>query len=75
MIKPFWLQYIGGFSTFLLPFAPTRVRAALLPYHKAAGLAIFILGGVTAFSGMTYKNAMELVTEPCLGNAYFNSIV
>ncbi|NXP15570.1 CYBR1 reductase, partial [Thinocorus orbignyianus] len=49
------LQLFLGFAVFLLPFAPLRLRAALMPIHVYSGLTIFATVIATALMGITEK--------------------
>ncbi|NXC42963.1 CYBR1 reductase, partial [Penelope pileata] len=49
------LQLFLGFVVFLLPFAPIRLRAALMPIHVYSGLLIFATVIAAALMGITEK--------------------
>ncbi|NXR73318.1 CYBR1 reductase, partial [Pycnonotus jocosus] len=49
------LQLFFGFAVFLLPFAPVRLRAALMPIHVYSGLTLFGTVIATALMGITEK--------------------
>ncbi|NWY48219.1 CYBR1 reductase, partial [Sylvia atricapilla] len=49
------LQLFSGVAVFLLPFAPVRLRAALMPIHVYSGLTIFGTVIATALMGITEK--------------------
>ncbi|NWZ33481.1 CYBR1 reductase, partial [Brachypodius atriceps] len=49
------LQLFCGFAVFLLPFAPVRLRAALMPIHVYSGLILFGTVIATALTGITEK--------------------
>ncbi|NXH46093.1 CYBR1 reductase, partial [Dicaeum eximium] len=51
----YFLQLFFGFTVFLLPFAPVRLRAALLPIHVYSGLTIFATVIATCLMGITEK--------------------
>ncbi|CAG7837080.1 unnamed protein product [Allacma fusca] len=52
-------QLVGGFVTFLLPFTPLRIRALVLPGHRAVGTLIFMLGGAAGITGFMHKDAWK----------------
>ncbi|NXM56331.1 CYBR1 reductase, partial [Illadopsis cleaveri] len=49
------LQLFFGVTVFLLPFAPVRLRAALMPIHVYSGLTIFGTVIATSLMGITEK--------------------
>ncbi|NXY27671.1 CYBR1 reductase, partial [Pomatorhinus ruficollis] len=49
------LQLFFGVAVFLLPFAPVRLRAALMPIHVYSGLTIFATVIATSLMGITEK--------------------
>ncbi|XP_062434317.1 plasma membrane ascorbate-dependent reductase CYBRD1 isoform X2 [Rhea pennata] len=57
------LQLFLGFVVFLLPFAPLRLRAALMPIHIYSGLLIFATVIASALMGITEKLIFSL-TNP-----------
>ncbi|NXN84143.1 CYBR1 reductase, partial [Bombycilla garrulus] len=57
------LQLFSGFAVFLLPFAPVRLRAALMPIHVYSGLTIFATVIATCLMGATEKLLFSL-TNP-----------
>ncbi|XP_066046047.1 LOW QUALITY PROTEIN: plasma membrane ascorbate-dependent reductase CYBRD1 [Chamaea fasciata] len=54
------LQLFCGFAVYLLPFAPVRLRAALMPIHVYSGLTIFATVIATALMGITEKLIFSL---------------
>ncbi|KAM8806756.1 plasma membrane ascorbate-dependent reductase CYBRD1 [Eudromia elegans] len=54
------LQLFLGFAIFLLPFAPIRLRAALMPIHIYSGLLIFATVIASALMGITEKLIFSL---------------
>ncbi|XP_062209408.1 probable transmembrane ascorbate ferrireductase 3 [Phragmites australis] len=57
-ISLFGLQWLFGFVTFWLPGAAhDRTRAAAVPVHVMAGLAIFLLAVCAAQTGLVQKSA------------------
>ncbi|XP_070587847.1 plasma membrane ascorbate-dependent reductase CYBRD1 isoform X2 [Erythrolamprus reginae] len=58
------LQLVLGIVVFLLPFAPTSLRTAVMPIHTYSGLLIFGTGIATALMGITEKLFFELKAPP-----------
>ncbi|ETE69627.1 Cytochrome b reductase 1, partial [Ophiophagus hannah] len=58
------LQLVLGFVVFLLPFAPTSLRTAVMPIHTYSGLLIFGTAIATALMGITEKLFFTLKTPP-----------
>ncbi|XP_058046696.1 plasma membrane ascorbate-dependent reductase CYBRD1 [Ahaetulla prasina] len=56
------LQLVLGFVVFLLPFAPTSLRTAVMPIHTYSGLFIFGTVIATALMGITEKLIFSLRT-------------
>ncbi|XP_032085702.1 cytochrome b reductase 1 [Thamnophis elegans] len=55
------LQLVLGYVVYLLPFAPTSLRTAVMPIHTYSGLLIFGAGIATALMGITEKLFFALV--------------
>ncbi|KAF3432070.1 hypothetical protein FNV43_RR26809 [Rhamnella rubrinervis] len=51
-ISLFGLQYLLGFFTYFFPGAEMSTRGNLLPWHVFGGMAIFVLGIITAETGL-----------------------
>lgn len=51
----FCLQYVVGFSAYLVPGAKESIRAALMPLHIYFGLLGFVLAVASALMGITEK--------------------
>ena len=56
-------QWSLGLVTFLWPGLASHLRAAFLPAHTFAGLAIFVLACATALMGITEKAFFSLKDE------------
>ncbi|XP_044274061.1 plasma membrane ascorbate-dependent reductase CYBRD1 [Varanus komodoensis] len=63
------LQLVLGFVVFLLPFAPSSLRATVMPIHVYSGLLIFGTVIATALMGITEKLIFALKSP----NAYSTS--
>ncbi|CAD6186639.1 unnamed protein product [Caenorhabditis auriculariae] len=74
-------QYTFGLMTFLLPCAPLKTRARMLPVHRLVGAACLAIatcqcivgfvqvvnwGGVSCFGTLSCKNRMEYVANVCM---------
>ncbi|TRZ26989.1 hypothetical protein HGM15179_000034 [Zosterops borbonicus] len=58
------LQLFFGVAVFLLPYAPVRLRAALMPIHVYSGLTIFGTVIATCLMGITEKLIFSLSNPP-----------
>jgi len=50
-----FMQFLGGFLSFLLPFAPGSFRTAVLPLHRLTGQSLFNFAAGSAVTGLMLK--------------------
>ncbi|XP_071812532.1 transmembrane ascorbate-dependent reductase CYB561-like [Apostichopus japonicus] len=59
----FFMQWVGGFVSFFLPWLNSDKRAELLPFHRFFGIAIFTMACTTSLIGLNEKLFCELSSD------------